>query len=710
MKQRIIFLFVCFTMAQSILAQNNFEKDIEAAKAGNKLAQYNVGYYYYNGEGVKQDYTKAVYWYRKAAEQNENESQFMLGVCYFNGRGIKQDYEKAAFWYRKAAEQENAKAQTNLGYCYEKGLGVTQSISLAVSWYKKAAEHGEPNAQQNLGICYEEGVGLEQDDTKAAYYIRKAAEQGLASAQDRLGSYYLIARGVSQDLTLATEWIRKAAIKGYALAQYRLGFCYKNGYGIEKDYSKAINWFLKAAEQGEENAQFELGLMYNNGDGVNQDYTKAINWYKKAAEQGNEGAQNNLGLMYLTGQGVTQNTTLAIEWFQKAGNQGNIGAQENLARLFLFGDGVNKDLKKAEMWIKKAIETEGNSPYPYSLAALLFAQREKNYSKALLFSDKAISLINDYDSESQAEFYGHRGLIYIWQGDMDNAEKTYTTCLELDANYLESGDEFSKMMKAYHSIDVDTNIFTTTSNNKNTFAVVIGNENYKNVEDVPFAKNDAAIICKYIEKTLGVPSGQIKHIENGTYNDIRIAINWIIQAMKVCRGKGKAIIYYAGHGIPNETDLSSYLLPIDGIGNDPGSAFSLKELYEKLSNIDTQSTTIFLDACFSGSKREEGMLSASRGVALKVKQNTPQGNVIVFSAAQGDETAYPYKEKRHGMFTYYLLKKLQDTKGEVSLGELCEYLTNEVGRESFIKNNKIQTPTVSVASSLQNSWKSLKLK
>ena len=180
--------------------------------------------------------------------------------------------------------------------------------------------------------------------------------------------------------------------------------------------------------------------------------------------------------------------------------------------------------------------------------------------------------------------------------------------------------------------------------------------------------------------------------------------------MTVCRGKGKAIVYYAGHGIPNESDLSAYLLPVDGIGNDPGSAYSLKDLYDKLSSVEAQSITIFLDACFSGSKREDGMLASARGVALKAKPSAPKGNMIVFSAAQGDETAYPYNDKQHGMFTYFLLKKLQETKGDVSLGDLSDYLTEEVGRQSFIKNNKMQTPTVNVSSSLQNSWRNMKLK
>ena len=180
--------------------------------------------------------------------------------------------------------------------------------------------------------------------------------------------------------------------------------------------------------------------------------------------------------------------------------------------------------------------------------------------------------------------------------------------------------------------------------------------------------------------------------------------------MAVCEGKGKAIVYYAGHGIPNETDNSSYLLPVDGIGNDPSSAYSLKDLYDKLSKMQAQTVTVFLDACFSGTKRENGMLVAARGVAIKVKPSAPKGKMVVFSAAQGDETAYPYQDMQHGMFTYFLLKKLQETKGDVTLGELGDYLKSEVKRQSFLKNNKIQTPMTSVATALQNQWKSIKLK
>ena len=84
--------------------------------------------------------------------------------------------------------------------------------------------------------------------------------------------------------------------------------------------------------------------------------------------------------------------------------------------------------------------------------------------------------------------------------------------------------------------------------------------------------------------------------------------------------------------------------------------------------------------------------------------------MVVLSAASGDETAYPYKEKHHGLFTYYLLKKLQASNGNTSLGELQSYIADEVAKKSIVVNGKSQTPTVLPSVNVGDSWKSWTLK
>ena len=140
------------------------------------------------------------------------------------------------------------------------------------------------------------------------------------------------------------------------------------------------------------------------------------------------------------------------------------------------------------------------------------------------------------------------------------------------------------------------------------------------------------------------------------------------------------------------------------------TCYKLDDLYTTLGNMPASQITVFMDACFSGSKREDGMLASARGVALKAKSGVPQGNMVVFSAAQGDETAYPNREQQHGLFTYYLLKKLQATEGNVALKDLGDYVIKQVSQQSLLINNKKQTPCVTPSASLGNNWQSWTLK
>ena len=214
---------------------------------------------------------------------------------------------------------------------------------------------------------------------------------------------------------------------------------------------------------------------------------------------------------------------------------------------------------------------------------------------------------------------------------------------------------------------------------------------------------------EYCIKTLGIPEKQVKYLPNATGNKIKAQVNWLQNICEVFED-AQIIFYYAGHGIPDEKSRTSYLLPVDGIGNDVTTAYKLDDLYTALGTIPAKNVIVFMDACFSGSKRENGMLASARGIAIKAKSGMPQGNMVVFSAAQGDETAYPNDKEKHGMFTYFLLKKLQDTEGNVTLQELGDYITKNVSQQSILLNDKPQTPCVTPSTILGEDWKSWSLK
>lgn len=257
--------------------------------------------------------------------------------------------------------------------------------------------------------------------------------------------------------------------------------------------------------------------------------------------------------------------------------------------------------------------------------------------------------------------------------------------------------------------DVDVNIPEIRQNNDKTFAVIIANENYQMVSHVPMALNDGETFSLYCEKALGMPEQNIRFYPDASYGTMLRAVRDIKDIANAYNGDIKVLFYYAGHGIPNESTKDAFLLPVDADGQQTEGCYSLNRLYTELGELSAEYVVVFLDACFSGAQRDGGMLASARGVALKAKPEKPQGNMVIFSAASGDETAFPYKDKGHGLFTYFLLKKLQESKGDVTLQELGDFVTEKVKQQSVVVNRKVQTPTVSPSSSLSTTWQNLKL-
>lgn len=257
--------------------------------------------------------------------------------------------------------------------------------------------------------------------------------------------------------------------------------------------------------------------------------------------------------------------------------------------------------------------------------------------------------------------------------------------------------------------DVDRNIPSTDNANPNTYAIIIGNEDYHSYQkdlnaeqDVPFAAEDANVFKQYCVKTLGIDEKNIVILNDATSAKMNQEIDFITR-LAARDSKAEIVFYYAGHGFPNEKTKEPYLIPVDVNASNLELAIPLYDLYAKLSNTGAKKVTVFLDACFSGGGRDAGLV-ASRGIRVTPKKDALTGNIVVFSATSADQTALQYAEKNHGMFTYFLLKKLQETQGQCTYSELFNYLSKNVGDNSLRVNRKDQTPEVNTSPQVQESW------
>jgi len=274
----------------------------------------------------------------------------------------------------------------------------------------------------------------------------------------------------------------------------------------------------------------------------------------------------------------------------------------------------------------------------------------------------------------------------------------------------------SKKIQIGYISDVDINIPKSNRINENIYAVIIGNEDYSSRQpnlskesNVPYANNDAEIFYEYSTKTLGIPEINITFLRDATTSEINQAIDKLTLLAKLKGGNAKLIFYYAGHGLPDQSSKNQYLIPVDVSSSNIQFVISVNDLIKKLNEYPCEQVTIILDACFSGGARNKSLLSY-RGIKITPKDLILKGNLVIFSSSSDDEVSQSYPKQNHGMFTYYLLKKLQETKGNTTYEELAKYLEENIMLQSVLINNSLQTPSIKISPEVINEWNLWKFK
>lgn len=549
----------------------------------------------------------------------------------------------------------------------------------AYASFSRGARFGSVTAQYYLAYCQAEGYGVAKDAQKAFTLYRRVAERGLPIAQARLAYILYKGIGTNKDVAKARYWMEKATNYSYvdSYTTYILGLCYEEGLGREIDMTKAMDCFQKSCTKNVDEALIHTAMLFAEGRLLKQDFSQALSIINNAIENIGSGFDYACKGKILTLMGNKKEA--GTVWSTMISNYPYYAVQSS---------------DDFSMYMR------GISPIPNDVIKNLYAKADV-VSKSSRYKYKLLEEENTHAS--------------------NNITITYTTAPSIQPQETPAAPTITQTPKAEvpatpaanketAKADVDVNLPITNTSSENTFAVIIANEHYQDVAAVPYAGNDGTIFAEYCKQSLGLPATNIHLVKDATLNNMKREINWLKQVSDAYKGTAKIIVYYAGHGIPDEATKDAYLLPVDGFGTDITTGYSLQALYTTLGELQAKSIMVFLDACFSGSMRDGRMMASARGIAIKAKNSTPKGNMVVFSAASGDETAYPYKEKQHGLFTYYILKKLQSSKGNITLGDLQSYVRDEVAKRSIVVNGKSQTPTIAPSANIGEDWKSWTLR
>jgi uncharacterized caspase-like protein len=225
---------------------------------------------------------------------------------------------------------------------------------------------------------------------------------------------------------------------------------------------------------------------------------------------------------------------------------------------------------------------------------------------------------------------------------------------------------------------------------------------------VQFAINDARSFKEYCLKTMGVPEANLIFSLNATSGQMLRDIDKINKIIKNSGGDAEVIVYFAGHGLPDEEKKEPYLFPVDVSGADIQRAIKLQDIYTQLTQYPSKRVTVFLDACFTGGGRSQGLLAA-RMIKTKPTANVLSGNIVVYTASSGEQTSLPWTDKHHGMFTYCLLKAIKEKKGDLNYQQLFDTISKEIKLQSVLINSKEQTPELLMSSQINAHWREWKI-
>ena len=526
-------------------------------------------------------------------------------------------------------------------------------------------------------------------------------------------------------LTIYVSWIfginTITSVQAYAKEQYTKEQIIQNARSMKPSNRKYYCFYLKTVKL--EEAGF-ITLHFKHNNKLTSRYTNVHTKYcpenvlydVKVHSNSKKGTAKIIGA-----KGVNGRQTNKDFWIQVSPNTYSISLsilkdKQVQSEYWQFGDLVSK-LKKRIAKLEKA---EGSIPswqkaFKNVESKLIeTAKKDKQPPKIHIFSPTENLKVDTYNLFV-------RGKVVDNEGVMNLVVKGNKTSLKSDGMFvtkvkLAYGKNKIKIQAEDVNGNVQEKVVTvireeyiseqtladvdlppkTQMDNPNALAVVVGIENYQYVPDATYAYNDAEVFREYLADTMGFKKQRIKIVTNSKatqaeLNKLLGSNGWL--SRNVVKGKSDIVVYFSGHGIANQKDQNTGILPFD-VDPNYSVGITLKNLYKDLSKMNANSVTVYLDACFTGQSRDAKMLIAdARPIIVLPKENQVPDNINILSAASGSQISGALKEKEHGLFTYYLLKGISgdaDLNKDrfIKLKELSNYVSKNVKEQAALKGRE----------------------
>lgn len=563
-----------------------------------------------------------------------SSNQFMTGyhddalVSYPDGRLIRKtdgntNKAEGCRWFLKGANAGSVESMRFAGVCHENGYGVAKDYDKAVAWYQRSAEKGNYDGSHNLAKLYMNKIG---DHAKARQWLRYGIDRGFKYGFYELGRLWEQGKGGPKDIDKARQNYERA---DYPLAaKYYLGRMYEEGRGVPKNLDKAAGLYKQASDDG------EVGRLAKSRYAAIKDETARKETHKrqaaleaerrrkaaeaKAAEARRVAASRaeQARIAKLTAglsptnqfrEVAAANATIRKlpERKAKSGRKLQLGEQVHVVGLLPSGWAQIAEEGVPAGWVHRstlkqtvgAVQPLAGSPTPTTLA-----------KPRLLPLDAPYTVVRNANVRARPDIRSERT-------DKLAAGEKITALAKVDGLdwYLVArGDRrlgyvFGPLMKPAKFIAAKSTPdgITEEIDFGRFHALVIGNNNYKNVSDLETAVSDAQAVAALLRGAYGY---DVKLLLNATRAQI---LRTLTELRRTLTNEDNLLVYYAGHGWLDPDSDRGYWLPVDADRDDPTNWISNASITDAVRAIRAKHVMVVADSCYSG--------SLTRGVNLSIR-------------------------------------------------------------------------------------------
>lgn len=239
------------------------------------------------------------------------------------------------------------------------------------------------------------------------------------------------------------------------------------------------------------------------------------------------------------------------------------------------------------------------------------------------------------------------------------------------------------------------------------WAVLIGVNDYAELQDLQFCKNDVTALATALTKS-GFAQSNVFVLNDGAADVKDLPTKGNIEAriknvLSVASEGDLVLIAFNGHGM--SLSGRTYLCPMEARENDPeGTMIPLLAVYDALRQSQARFKLMLVDACrndaLPAGSRSASAIVESRDRFLAELRAVPKGIATLASCAEGQK-AWEEPSLNHGVFTHYLLEGLAgkadqeqrgNRDGRVSLLELFNYTNFNTKLYVLREKDRVQTP------------------